>query len=64
MVVSRSSSQRGMRLSIGGPICAPFIPVISAEATLPWAISRSKRVNQAAADGPPTSSGGSKMAAL
>ena len=37
--VSASSSQRGTILSTGGPICVAFMPVMSAAAILPRAIS-------------------------
>lgn len=44
--VTRISSARGMRLTIGGASFRPFMLVIIAAETCPCASSRSKRGNQ------------------
>ena len=46
MLVRVSACGRGMPLRAGGARSSPYMLVISAAATLPWAISRSKRGTQ------------------
>lgn len=46
LLVRASASGRGMRLKAGGARSSPRTLVTTAAATLPWAISRSKRPTQ------------------
>ncbi len=47
MLVRNSASRRRMSLKTGGARSNPYMLVTSAAATLPWAISRSKRLTHA-----------------
>ncbi len=46
LLVSDSTNRRPMSLKAGGARSSPYMLVTSAAATLPWAISRSKRRTQ------------------